>query len=551
MLQKKLPEEIIDRILSVTTIEDDLINMRPAFNIGSRLTTLKRDYVLRFPRACLFETLTDESPEIRQKAEEYVRSTFNELGPFRDFTPAEELVKTNTWPKYAPNDAKEPENATLRADLESVLTKATTHLNLYLSNLVERATPLIRFVHWLKYRLKKTGLELYGILLLEVMKRPVHPDCVVLELLRLMANCIDQAQLKEFYEQNERAPLQAIVAGQPDTLHRFFAVTHVFGFTADLLGLSGIGDVFRELLANNALDAIRKIIDSSGDERQRAVDLFWQFAGLVVARKELLDFFKDLAPMDDGHAELIIIEFVTRPVATSAVPFILDLIDEHGFPYQQGSFARTLSELSEGEVQLVVKCIPINGEFARDVVVKGLEKPDEIKDIVLQVMCEALTCVEDDEEFIDTTGQAVADKLVQDFESPTIAPALSALGRVIERHGAGNWGILIASELGQIPLHILGTESAGEFIIQYMKKAYEMGDWEDATDGWFDYLNDIGDEKFAAAARILSWIYRAIPEARETFLERKRLPPMVLRNWPEDLAELRELFVPPMGDEID
>jgi hypothetical protein len=70
MLEKKLPEEIIDQILSVTTIEDDLINMRPAFNIGTRFTTSKRDYVIRFPRACLFETLTDENPEIWQKAEE-------------------------------------------------------------------------------------------------------------------------------------------------------------------------------------------------------------------------------------------------------------------------------------------------------------------------------------------------------------------------------------------------------------------------------------------------------------------------------------------------
>jgi hypothetical protein len=383
------------------------------------------------------------------------------------------------------------------------------------------------------------------------MKRPVHPDCVVLELLRLMANCIDQAQIKEFYEQNEKAPLHAIVPGQPDTLHRFLAVTHAFGFTADLLVHPGIEDVFRELLANNALDAIRKIIDSSGDERKRAVELFWQFAGLVVARKELLDFFKDLAPMDEGHAELVITEFVARPVETSAVPFILELIEEHGFPYQQGTFARTLSELSEGEVQLVIKCLPINGEFARDVVVKGLEKPDEIKDIVLQVMCEALTCVKDDKDFFDTTGQAVADKLVQDFDSPTLAPALSALGRVIERHGPGNWGILIAMELERIPLHILGTASAGEFIVQYMKKLYETGEWESETEKWFTFLNDIGDEKFAAAAKILSWIYQAIPEARGTFLERKRLPPMVVRNWPEDLANLRDQFVPPMGDEID
>jgi hypothetical protein len=106
-------------------------------------------------------------------------------------------------------------------------------------------------------------------------------------------------------------------------------------------------------------------------------------------------------------------------------------------------------------------------------------------------------------------------------------------------------------EFDRIPLHILGTESAGEFIMQYMKRAYEDGNWEEETERWFDFLNDIGDEGFAAAARILSWIYRAIPGAKDTFLERKRLPPMVLRNWPEDLAELRQLFVPPMGDELD
>jgi hypothetical protein len=65
-----------------------------------------------------------------------------------------------------------------------VLNKATIYLNQHLGDMVERATPLIQFLHWLKYRLKKTGLEQYGIRLLEVMKHPVHPDDVMLELLR-------------------------------------------------------------------------------------------------------------------------------------------------------------------------------------------------------------------------------------------------------------------------------------------------------------------------------------------------------------------------------
>jgi hypothetical protein len=547
-LKKRLTEEIVIRVLAVTLVEEDLNALKTAFNISSIMKSFKRDFVIRFPKSTVLEPLTSDDPALRYQAETFIYQTFSDIGNFVNFRPSEDLIRMPDWPHFVPNESREVESQTVKTDIEGFWEKATSYFEEDGLSLGQNASGLVRVCCWLKCRMKNIDIQKYGEKLLESIKRDVHPDCVLLELLRLISATVSAEDVQSFYSTNKAEVLQAITFGHPDTLHRFFAVAYAFGINDSLLDYEGVQLYLRGLVKEAKVDTLRQFIEAAKDNAKvRALNALWASVPEIMADKDLLGFFRT-QPINPEQVQAVINEFFAHQMNDEACTFVGELADKYQFVYVPGTFKRSVT--SPDEVVVVGKVMNKNLDFARDVINQGVERPSEIAPELFPILCEILATAAEGQgsDFIESAAQMLVTKLTDGNLGVAVEQCLRSLAGLLEKCGLGNWSAVLMADMGEFPINVLRGESAGTFIMKYMIEKQDQ--WELDTEVWFDNLTEITNERFPASVIILSWIYKAVPQARQLMLEAKRIASDVLRNWPEDLTDFRDLFVPPLGDEV-